>query len=458
MNIFLYAILFFFFLSFGGKDLLYAEEAVSDAVQEQYKNSIKHFEKLNLSVLTLDNGMKVCLKPTEYEMDEIIIKVSALGGFAALDPEKRSSGRMASQIAWESGMGGMTADQMSVFLYEHCLEFFPKIHAYSRTVEGSAHRNGLEFFLKGIQMLFTKQHCTKEGYQTAIAQAKASCEKNRSDFEQIYEAAFLATNTRDFEPLKSLCLKDLENVNYEDAKDFFYRSFSDPSEFICVIVGNFKNEEILPLLKKYLESIPKPKEPFTLKRVACPDFPQGITQKLVPFSTKKDSLTRLTFPISVVLNEDNIHLFEFVCQIIEARLRRIITEKMKISHGIDVAYEFPIYPFLDKPWMTIQFRSDAKLVDRLTTIVLAELKSLQLRGVTQEEVEEIKKFEQGSDEFWFHDNAYWVSVLSNFYLWGWKPESIQRNREQMSSVNDPTVNAILKTYFSLEHYSKVTAK
>jgi hypothetical protein len=163
-------------------------------------------------------------------------------------------------------------------------------------------------------------------------------------------------------------------------------------------------------------------------------------------------------PLSVPLNEDNSHLFEFACQLIEARLRHVITEQMKTSYGIDVAYEFPLYPFLDSPWMTIQFRCEASVINLLIPVILNELKCMQSKGVSQKEVDEIKKYEQGSEELWLHDNYYWVCVLSNFYLWGWNPENIQRNREQMNHLEAEKLNHILKTYFSLNSYSIVSAQ
>ena len=452
-------LLIFIYCSFGIFFSLEGEEA-SLAISKNtsaLEESSTYNKQLNLTVLTLKNGMKIYLKPTDFESDEVIIKMSALGGFSSLDPQMYPSGQLAAQIAWESGMGGMTGDQVSVFLYENCLEFYPKIQAFNRTIDGSASRSGLESFLNCIHMLFTSSNFTKEGFNTALAQAKASIAKNRLDFEQTYEAAFLAANTQNFTPLHPLNSDDLENVRFDVAREFFHHAFSNPQEFICVIVGNFDVDEILPLLKKYLESIPQ-NEPFVVKKISAPTFPQGITKKIIPVSTKKDSLTRLTFPLSVDLNENNIHLFELTCQIIEARLRRIITEQMKTSHGIDVAYEFPVYPLLESPWMTIQFRSEAKLVNLIIPMILNELKSMQLNGATQKELNEIKKFEQGSDELWLHNNCYWVSVLSNFYLWGWNPEGIQKKREEMNVLNTQTLNGILKSYFSLGNHSIITAQ
>lgn len=436
--------------------LTLASKAIVSKVVEENILETKYFSDLNLTQLILKNGMTVWLKPTNFESDEIFIKLTALGGYASLDPSDRPSGEIAAQIAWESGLGDLSTDQLSVLFYEHSIELATKIHPFNHSIEGNSGKEGLQTFLKCVNMLFTQHKLTETGKKEAISNAAKVLSKINSDSEQAYETAFLQINTQNASFLKLLTMKELNQINLEKAKSFFENCFSDPSSFACIIVGSFELSEAKKLVNEYLSVIPKKINGQLFQKKFETYFPPGVTHKVIPLPGRSDSLTRVTFPLQTVLNEKNIPSMEFMCQIIEARLRGVITSKMDYSHGVDVSYEFPLYPLLENPWISIRFRSDMSDVNRIKDLILKELKYLQENGSVEQEMLEIKRLESGSEEFWLRDNFYWVSMLSNYFLWQWSPEQIHKAESANQSLTLDTINKMLKTYFLLSNYSVIT--
>lgn len=416
----------------------------------------KFFSDLNLTQLILKNGMTVWLKPTNFETDEIFIKLSALGGFASLDPSERISGELAAQIAWESGVGNLSSDQLSVFLYEHSLELVTKIQPFSRLIEGSLGKRGLHAFLKCVNMIFTQHKLTEAGQKEALKNAVKILSKIDSDSEQTYENAFLQVNTQSAPFLKPLTMKDLNEVDLRKARSFFESCFSDPSDFVCIIVGSFELNEAKRFINKYLSIIPKKLPNQIFQKQFTTAFPPEVTHKVIHLAGRSDCLSRITFPLQIALNEKNIPSMEFMCQIIEARLRGVIISRMDFSHGVDVSYEFPLYPLLNNPWISIRYRSDVSDINRIKDLILKELRSLQEKGSIEQEILEIKRLESGSEEFWLRDNFYWVSMLSNYYLWKWSPEQIYKAENETQSLTVDTINNMLKTYFHLSNYSVIS--
>lgn len=420
--------------------------------------STRYFESLNLTEIVLNNGMRVYLKPTDFETDEVHFRLSALGGFASLHCTDICSAQNAAQIAWESGNGDLTSDQVSVLLYEHSLEFAPKINAFSRTIEGFSNQRELGSFLMCVNMFFTRQNFTEEGMKIALGQVKQSIVKAKHDNDAIYEAEYLAMNTQGFSGFRSLQLNDIEKVDFIAARNFFFKSFSNPAEFVCVIVGNINPESVKPWIDKYLGEIPSQEYRQKISQPPVKAFPAGKSEKIVRQANRKDCLTRLTLPLAVPINEENLNSFEFATQVIEARIRKIFIDKMKISHGIDVAYEYPFYPSLENPWIIIQFKSPQKLVDPLIQMILAELKRLQASGVAQPEIDVIKKFQVGSDDFWLRENAYWAVTISNYLMWDWNLEGIKKNTDKTNATNMNLINTILRTYFSVDNYTIISSQ
>lgn len=417
----------------------------------------RYLKSIDVTQLQLSNGMVCCLKSTDFETDEVFFKLAALGGYASLKPEELASGQLAEEIAWESGMGGMTSDQVSLFLYENSLEFVPEIFPFSRTIQGEGQEQSIEAFLQCIKMLFTSQQFTQEGLKAAKIVSKETISKLKNDSDRSYEAAFLRVNTQNFPGLKPMAVEDLDKVDFDKAKDFFRRCFSDPADFVCVITGNFDVAKVSQLIEQYLAFIPKPMVGSGLKKSFSVPFPPGITETTIQLINQTSCLTHVTFPLQVKVNDLNIHEIAFMCQIIEARLRQVITEKMNLSYGVDVSYEFPVYPLLDNPWISIRYRCEQNIIGSLKDIVITELKRLQSQGVTAVEVEIIKKLEENSQEFWLKDDFYWVSMLTNYYLWEWNPEKIDYKNSSIQNLSVDAINKILKQAISLSNYSVVTA-
>ncbi|MBA3815693.1 MAG: insulinase family protein [Parachlamydiaceae bacterium] len=426
-------------------------EDIKDGIAET-----KFFSDLNLTQLILKNGMTVWLKPTNFESDEIFIKLSALGGFASLNATDRPSGELAAQIAWESGLGELSTDQLSVLLYEHSLELATKIQPFSRIIEGTSGKEGLQEFLKCVNMIFTQHKLTEVGQKEALQNATKILSKIDSDSEQTYENAFLQVNTQNPTFLTPLSAKKLRNVDLQKAKAFYENCFTDPAPFACIIVGSFQLDEAKKLINKYLSVIPKKNSIHFFQDNFAVVFPPKITHKVITLAGRLDSLTRITFPLQTNLNEKNIPSMEFMCQIIEARLRAVITSKMEYSHGVDVSYEFPLYPLLDNSWISIRYRCDILGVNQIKDLILKELKMLQENGSVEQEMLEIKRLESGSEEFWLRDNYYWISMLSNYYLWNWSPEQIHKAESQTQNLTLDSINYMLKTYFILSNYSVIT--
>lgn len=417
----------------------------------------RYFPSIGVTELRLSNGMTFCLKPTGTETDEVFFKLVALGGFASLKPENFSSGELADKIAWESGMGGMTSDQVALFLYENSLEIAPEISAFGRTIRGEGQEESIEAFFKCIKMIFTEQQFSEEGFSHAKILSRAIINKLNQDHDYSYETAFLCTNTQNFQPLRPLRIPDLAKVDFGVAKEFFRRSFSDPSDFLCVIVGAFELAKVTKLIEHYMGALPKPAMKSNLQRSFEVPFPPGVTEKTIKLASQSGCLTNVTFPLQIRVDAFTIGEIAFMCQIVEARLRRVITDKMNLSYGVDVSYEFPLYPFLENPWISIRYRCENKVIRCLKDIVITELERLQLEGATLDEVIAIKNLEKKSQEFWLKDNFYWVSMLANYYLWGWNPEKIDYKNTSIQDLTVDMVNSGLKKAISLSNYSVVTA-
>lgn len=420
-------------------------------------SSVKRFQTINAIELKLDNGMTICLKPTKNDSQDVQIKFGALGGYGAIKDSDMISARMAATAALESGYGNMTSDQFSVYLYKNSIEFEPEVLPFSRLIEGEAMPETIEFFFNCVRMLFTEKRFSKEGFEAALKEMNITLNREAHDFDHIFESKFLQFNTQSLQALSPITASDLKKADFDVAKEFFHRCFMNPAEFVCIVVGNFDERQVLLSAKKYLGVIPSSKASSNLYMPISAPFPPGISKESIILGKQVSSLSKLTFPLQVKIEESNIQKISFISQIIEARLKKMITEKYKHSYGIDVSYEFPVYPYLNNPWISIRFRCDKADCQKIKDNLLQELARLLKNGVSSKEIDSVKTLELGSQEFWQNDDQYWVSMLLNYYMWGWNPEGIDYRNSAIKNLSEEQINQFLKASISLENFSEFIA-
>jgi zinc protease len=445
--------IFFLFAMLSG--CILAEDMVELPKEEVKAPSVIESQKTipNIAVneITLSNGMKVALKPTTFEDDEILIRVSAKGGYSLFN--NRASAEISPQVFLESGFGGLTPDKLSVLLYQTSTEFSINLNAFSRSIEATCSMDDVETAFNLINLSFTKHEFKKEAFQTVVDRTRLSIKKRNLDFETTFQEAYIATNTGNVAALKPLSLADLNKSTFAESKKFFDYAFSNPEDFVVVIVGDFKEEEIIPVIEKYLASIPKLKQILDAEARLELRFPPGINAKEIRSHRSGESLVRLTFPIQVEINEKNVFAVELACQLIEEKLRERIKNYFNTTQGVDVSYEFPIYPSLDLSWISIQFRAEPQAIEIIKKLIVTELKLLQSLGPSNFDLENAKIQQKQSDEYWLRQNDFWLASLSNYYLVGWDLKNVVQDAKKEKKLSTEKIRDVIRNYISIANYT-----
>jgi zinc protease len=409
-------------------------------------------QQLNITELTLKNGLKVCLKVMP-ESEEIQLQLFALGGAAAFPESDLAAVLLAPDIALESGLGDFTHEAIAKEMSEYGTDFSVQIQPYQRIIEGSCYPDGLPSLLKWISLTFTAPRFTEIGLSKVLEQTRDSIQNRQQDCDALFDQFYQTINTQHTNIPEFPTLKELDQIKLPVAQAHFNRCFSDPSQFMCVIVGEFDLEKMKEQLKQTLETIPaSPKQQPLVDRDLGNNFPPGITTKVFRCGHDDESLTRITFPLTLHDEEQILDQLEFVCQVIETRLRDSIRAQRGTTHAIDVGYEFPLYPHLSSKWLTLQFRSTADEVKLLVKLTRAELEKLRREGPLESEIKAVDLLLQRTDEFWATENSYWVAMISNYLKWGWSLDHLHRSRAAMSKE---LVQQFLQDSFAINNFSVI---
>lgn len=409
--------------------------------------------EINVTTATLSNGIRVFLKPLSIESNEVVVRLTALGGYASLPSTQIAAGALAAEVAAESGIGDMSANRFSVFLDKNFIEFNTEILPFSRVIEGNTDAPQLPILFKTISSFFTEQHFTKEAFDATFKLQKEKITDALSRDRQNPEAAYYNMNTEGYPYLQPLTLQDLEKVDFEMAKNFFHSSFLNPADFICVVTGNFEVKQTLDLLEESLGKLPVKAENRSFKTLFYPNFPKGTTLRHYPGRGKGDSLARLTIPLSKPFKVEDYSTLEAVIPLVKAHLKPLLETKFGSRLAVNISYDYPFSPLADSVWLVVFFHGPTKDILPITEYIVSEINSLISKGPVNEELHKAWEKITHNNAHSSMESSYWSEMITEFTLRDWDIRYI--SRIDASQITGDRMKEILKTYLPTDNYTLI---
>jgi hypothetical protein len=432
---------------------LMADESEGISLDQNGKDrefSIQEYPALHMTQLTLANGMRIVLKSTDDDC-EFCVRLAALGGYASLPIEERASGELAASLVVESGVGDLSADKLSAYLYDHSIEMHMKIEPFTRGLDASLPEESLEPFFSLVQKTFTAPKFTREAFANVLSKKRTELAQKGS--ESCLDDILNLVPIQEKQAFRPLQTKDLSKADLKKAKQFFLAAFSDPADFVCIISGDIDVEKTKKLAIEYFSKIPKRERDLNFIQPSYSKAPKAIVMKIQNLPNCSESLVRLAYPLEIQLDYVKLEQLELICQVMETRLRNIVKSHTYDAKGVDVWYELPLYPSLEHPWLTIQFHVANDHAKPTVELVQEELKKACKKSLSQEEINLAGQLKQQSSQLWEHDNDYWIVLLSNHYLWGWDPARIAEKFKNPTTMDFQAVHSTLRDSLLIDQYT-----
>lgn len=405
-----------------------------------------------ITEVTLNNGLRICLKKSNLEPNEFVFQLFALGGIAHMPISDQPSTWLAANIAWASGLNQLTGDELECAIDDHSLEMNLKIDLFDRKIEAAGPTTELEYCFHIIKLFFTQPQFNESGLNEALTQTR----KRLLNIEQANKLAdeelALKINFKNWYTVAPFHTLDLDRVDLRKAQEIFKKLFLNPAEFTLVIVGDFDPQQTINLLEKTLGSLQK-RSVMPLNPIHCPSFPNGITKKELRGATRyRESLTRLTFPLSHQIQDP--FLLDLLCLILKQELISESNHQELDKMGFTICYSFPLFPYLQPCWLAIKFTSSEQDAPRLQQEIIRKMEKIKQRGLNPQIVrvalqELANRREQNSD------NAYTLASLTYFCKAGWKIEHIYFSPSQNLPEKE-IMKKLTDCYPSFDRYSIIS--
>lgn len=410
-------------------------------------------QELDAAEITLSNGARVILKPTNFKNDEILISAISKGGTSLAPEPDYLSASNASIAVINGGVGKFDAIALQKALAGKNVFVAPSISTYTEGFTGSTTPKDFETALQLIHLYFTDPRKDEKSFRTVMQQLQASLQNKGNDPNSVFmdTVSYVLGN---YHPRrKPLTLESLPAINYEKAYDFYKSRFNSASDFLFTIVGNINMATVGPLLEKYIGSLPSNGITENWRDLGI-TTPKGNITRVVTKGKENKATVRLYYTGSANYSDLEATQLDQLCAILGIQLREVLREDQGGVYGVGVRGSINRIPN-ETFTVSINFGCSAENVDKLIDLTMQEINKLKTNGASQVNIDKVTAEDVRSLETAVKENGYWQYNLEQKYFWDEDPKTVLQDMSNLKQLNVQRTKELANKYFSSENFAKM---
>lgn len=401
------------------KDIPAYKEDVSDkpllAVKPQAGKVIAKvfIPQINTTTLTLSNGVKVVLKPTDFKNDEIRFNAFSPGGTSLYDDQDYDNAANAAALVSRFGLAGFNPVQLSRVLNGKLLGVTASINQRASNINGNTSRVDLETALQLIYLQFTQPRKDTVLFTAIINNARDALANRYAEPANVFtDTISRVMGGYAFRNTPST-VERLNSISLQKAYGIYKERFADAANFTFTFVGNFDVNAITPLLTQYLGALPSLHKNEQARDLGI-HIPAGIITKKVYKGTENKALVRLVISGDYQFSQMNNLLLNALGSTLQIKLLQHLREEESEVYSPAVQTIYNKQPKARFAFV-IAFGCAPKNVDHLINMVEIEMANLRDQGPEADDVQKYKASYSKNIELALKDNGTWLAYLSGQY-------------------------------------------
>lgn len=379
-------------------------------------------EALGVTRLKLSNGVQVVLKPTDFKNDEILFGAWSPGGVSLVTDELYPAVRFASSLIGQSGVGVFGPIELDKKLAGKTINLNPTIGSYSEGFSGMASPADVETLLQLVYLYVTSPRADPIAYESTKKRLADYLRSAQADPEAAYRDTLSVTLNQYHPRRKPVTSDTVEEMDLDKSLEVFIDRFSDASDFTFYFVGRFEVDQLKPLVRQYLGSLPA-----TYRNESWRDEgvrpPKGIVRKQVYRGLEEKSRVDLVFSGPFEMTRENRLRLNALADVFRIKLREVLREDMGGTYGVSVSVQRSHIP-VESYSFNIGFGTDPERVDEMISTVFAQIDSLKQSGIPESYIAKVREADLRQHEVNLKNNRYWLGSLMAYDEWGEDPTPV----------------------------------
>jgi zinc protease len=364
------------------------------------------------------------------------------------------SAMLASTIVTQSGLGSYDYIGLQKKLSGNTAKLTPYIGDLREGVNGSCSPRDLETMLQLNYLYFTGTRRDESAFNAYISRMRNMIKPLRANPQVIFSDTL--TKIVSMNSPREIAIPteaQINQVNLDRLLAIYKDRFADASDFTYFMAGNFKIQEVIPLLEKYIGGLPSTGRKETWKDIE-PGFPKGLVTVDVPKNSEPQSLVAMVWKGDFKYKDKYRQGFTMLTNILSIKLMELMREEQSGVYGVSFngsAVKFPE----PKYTITSSWGCNPDSISKLSQTVLDQMSKIKKEGPTVEDLNKVKETLIRERETKMKENNFWVSALQNLYINGDQLLTLEEYKTYVNSFTSKDIKKVAGKYLDTENYVKV---
>ena len=411
-------------------------------------------EALGITEWRLSNGVRVVLKPTMFQEDEILFRAVSPGGTSLASDRDFIAAATAAAVIAQGGLGGLRLVDLEKALAGTTAFVGADIGETEERLAGGATRADLETMFQLVYLTFTAPRADPVAFRVLNDQLKVTLANREAMPDTVFGEALDAAVSQNHLRARPLTPARLNQLNLDTSLAFYKDRFADASDFTFVFVGSFDLATLRPLVERYLASLPSLYRNETAKDVGM-DPPAGVVEIEVRSGIEPRSRVSIVFSGAFQNDETHRVIARAMAESLAGNLQRTLREDLGGTYGVSVAPAFTKHP-TEEYRLTINFASDPARTESLVRAAFRVIEQFKTNGPSAGQVRDaraalMRDFETNSQQ-----NAYLLNGIVFKYAYDEDVTDIFNMRPFYDQLTAPVLRDAARAYLNTDRYVEVT--
>ena len=358
--------------------------------------------------LTFANGAVIIINQTDIANDSVAFDSWSPGGLSVVNDNDVWAAQAATSVVPQSGLGELDALQVRDLLASSSVAMYPYVDQTHEGFTATSSSADLEQIFQSVYLMMTDPHADQVALDQWVSSIQPFVDDPLGDPDQAgYDTlsdARYGTEVR-FAELPTVEL--LDAVDLPSIERVFRERFTNASDWVFAVSGDFDVETVIDLARRYIGTLPSTgtKETFVDKQ---PDPPAGAITREVKVGTGAKGTLLMLYTGELKDTQLDPILSDLLTVVITNRLTDDVRERLGASYSPQAYVTPSTEP--DRAIETfIQVSGDPQRLGELSTVVRALLSEIGSTGPTSQQFNDAVA--DVSNQYDYYSNEQLAGVL-----------------------------------------------
>lgn len=401
--------------------------------------SEKPYGKFGMTEIVLSNGMKVYVKSTDYQADQITMSMRGEGGTSVYGDEDIPNFAFLSGSITEAGVGDFTATRLRKALAGKSLKLAPSITSEGQRITGTSSVKDLETMLQLAHLYFTAPRKDSMVFEGMMNRNLSLLKNRNASSKVVYNDSLSATLYDHNVRMAPVTVEIAKKADYNRIFEIYRERFSDASNFKTVFIGKVDMAQLRPLLCQYLATLPSTHKAEKSNKANVPQIVKK--NEVVKFVHKQETpLANVSvfYTANVPFSPKNDLVLDMLTRVLQIAYTDSVREEKGGTYGVGVSFNLEKE---DNPnaLLRISYKSDPKRYEELNPVIYKQLLNIADHGPVASSMDKVKKYLKKQYGQMAITNDYW-----SYVIWHQLDDDADFDKDYCKMVDNLTASDVQK--------------